>query len=270
MAVHPYGKHALAAAFPGNGLLTATPGDRSRRSGVQASPKQSVPVGGSRSVAAPQSQLVLGTGIGQRRPFPWRDDLSRLETAVLLELVGGPARGSERPLRELELAELARAGVGELVAERGLGQPGARRLAAAFELGRRLREQRRSPRPSVRSPARVQRLLEDEVRGCEQECFYVLLLDGKHALRRIELVSLGTLTTSLVHPREVFRPAVRAASAAVVCAHNHPSGDPEPSAEDVEVTRRLLESGRLLGVPLLDHVVLGDGRYVSLRERMGF
>jgi DNA repair protein RadC len=195
---------------------------------------------------------------------------SSLETRDLLELLGGPPRHPLRIAADGDLIELARAEVGELVAERGLGRAGARRLAAAFELARRLHGSQRAHRPSVRSPSRVLRLLEDEVRGAEQERFFVLLLDGKHALRRVELVSLGTLTTSLVHPREVFRPAVRAAAAAVVCAHNHPSGDPEPSAEDVEVTRRLLDAGKLLGIPVLDHVVLGDGRYVSLRERMGF
>jgi DNA repair protein RadC len=81
---------------------------------------------------------------------------------------------------------------------------------------------------------------------------------------------VGTLTTSLVHPREVFRSAVREAAAALIAVHNHPSGDPEPSAEDLEVTRRLIEAGRLLGIPLLDHVVVGDGAWVSLRERMPF
>jgi len=195
---------------------------------------------------------------------------SSLQTRDLLELLAGSPREPLGFAADGDLVELARAEVGELVAERGLGRTGARRLAAAFELARRLHGVRRAQRPSVRSPSRVLRLLEDEVRGAEQERFFVLLLDGKHALRRIELVSLGTLTTSLVHPREVFRPAVRAAAAAVVCAHNHPSGDPEPSAEDVEVTRRLLDAGKLLGIPVLDHVVLGDGRFVSLRERMGF
>jgi DNA repair protein RadC len=209
---------------------------------------------------------------GRRAPSGPRDpdDLAGLGTEQLLELLGGRPRGTRRPPGPLDLVDLSRTGVAELVAERGLPRSGARRLAAAFELGRRLSAHRRPSRPSVRSPARVLRLLGDEVRGCEQERFFVLLLDGKHALRRVELVSVGTLTSSLVHPREVFRPAVRAACAAVVCAHNHPSGDPEPSAEDVEVTRRLLEAGRLLGIPLLDHVVLGEGRYVSLRERMGF
>lgn len=165
---------------------------------------------------------------------------------------------------------LERAAPQELAHLLGLSRAKARRLAAALALGRELRGLGRPARPAVRSPRAVLRLFEDELRGLEREHFWVLLLDGKHGLRRAELVSVGTLTTSLVHPREVFRPALREAAAAVVCAHNHPSGDPEPSAEDLEVTRRLLDAGRLLGVPLLDHVVLGDGRALSLRERMGF
>ncbi|MCA9573523.1 MAG: JAB domain-containing protein, partial [Myxococcales bacterium] len=84
------------------------------------------------------------------------------------------------------------------------------------------------------------------------------------------LVSVGTLTTSLVHPREVFGPALSDAAAALIVVHNHPSGDPSPSQEDVEITKRLIEVGRLLGVPLLDHVVVGEGRFVSLRERLDF
>ncbi len=98
----------------------------------------------------------------------------------------------------------------------------------------------------------------------------MLLLDGKHRLRRREQVSQGTLTSSLVHPREVFGPAIREGAAALIVVHNHPSGDPEPSAEDLAVTRRLVEVGRILGVPLLDHVVIADAGYVSIRDRINF
>ena len=104
------------------------------------------------------------------------------------------------------------------------------------------------------------------------EEFWLLTLDGKHRVIGACMVSRGTLTASLVHPREVFGPALRLGAAAIIVAHNHPSGDPEPSAEDLAVTRRMVDAGKLLGVPLLDHLVLaggGDG-YVSLRERMEF
>lgn len=175
-----------------------------------------------------------------------------------------------RPLPSLErdLGTWSRASAGVLQSEAGLPGSLALRLAAAFALGRRVERSRRRPRPTLRSAEAVYRHLAPSVRGLEREHFQVLLLDGKHRLVSVHAVSQGTLTSSLVHPREVFRPAIREAAAAIVVAHNHPSGDPEPSAEDLEVTRRLAETGRLLGIPLLDHVVLGDGSWTSLRERM--
>ena len=182
----------------------------------------------------------------------------------LLELLGGSVRRESA-----DLAGLAHLSAAELESEHGFSQRGAQRLEAAFELGRRA-SRPRSERAGVTSPRAVFELLEPELAGLDQEAFVVLLLDGKHRLRRHQLISLGTLTTSLVHPREVFRTAIESAAAAIVVAHNHPSGDPEPSAEDLAVTRRLIRSGRLLGVPLLDHVVLGDRRWVSLRERISF
>jgi DNA repair protein RadC len=197
----------------------------------------------------------------------------RLDAWELLTLVLGSRRSGEQALRLLErsdLVELSRSSPRELERSLELSAGEAARVAAAFALGRRVSGHVRPPRGPLRSAVLVHRLLEAELRGLERETFHVLLLDGKHALRRREAISVGTLTTSLVHPREVFRLAVRESAAAVICAHNHPSGDPEPSAEDVEVTRRLIQAGTLLGVPLLDHVVIGEGRFVSLRERMGF
>jgi DNA repair protein RadC len=109
-------------------------------------------------------------------------------------------------------------------------------------------------------------LLEHET----SERFVALLLNGKHRVQGFAEVSRGTLTSSLVHPREVFSPAIRELAAAVIVAHNHPSGDPEPSLEDIEVTKRLHEAGKILGVPLLDHIIVGEaGSFTSLRERVG-
>jgi DNA repair protein RadC len=144
------------------------------------------------------------------------------------------------------------------------------RLEAAFELGRRVEEARWSPGEPVRSPGGVERLMAPRLRGLERETFHALLLDGRHRLLEAVQVSEGTLTTSLVHPREVFLPALRHPAAALIVVHNHPSGDPEPSSEDLAVTRRLADCGRLLGIPLIDHVVLGEGRSVSIRGRIEF
>ena len=121
---------------------------------------------------------------------------------------------------------------------------------------------------SARSPREVERLLRPIIGNQCVEVFVTLLLNGKHRVAGFAETSRGTLTSSLVHPREVFGPAVRMGAAAVIVAHNHPSGDPAPSTEDIEVSRRLKEAGALLGIPLLDHVILGaDDTYVSLRER---
>jgi len=193
---------------------------------------------------------------------------------VLARVLGGPRRAGAAQARDLldraDLIELSRLAPNELQARFALGGPAAARVAAAFALGREVERSRRPQRASMRSPRRVFDAVAPDLRGLERERFLVLLLDGKHRLKRKETVSEGTLTTSLVHPREVFRPAVRESAAAVVVVHNHPSGDPEPSLEDLEVTRRLIDAGRLLGVPLLDHVIVGDGRFESLRERLDF
>lgn len=121
------------------------------------------------------------------------------------------------------------------------------------------------------APSRVAVLLRPLLRDRAQEVFVSLLLDGRHRLFGYAEVSCGTITSTVVHPREVYGPAVRQGAAALICAHNHPSGDPEPSQEDLEITRRLIESGRILGIPVLDHLVIGGGdRFVSLRGRLDF
>ncbi len=211
-------------------------------------------------------------GLRRRAALEGPDLLAVAELVALC--LGGPeeaaAREAARLCARFELAELSRAtphhlrGAGEIPLAQSI------RLAAAFALGRKVAAAGRRPRTSLRSPARVHELMASELRGLAQETFHVLLLDGKHRLRRRERVSAGTLTSSLVHPREVFGPAIRENAAALIVVHNHPSGDPEPSAEDLAVTRRLLQAGRILGVPLLDHVVVGDEGYVSIRDRIRF
>ncbi len=185
----------------------------------------------------------------------------------LVELVCG-ARIDERTLREIGLARLSRWTRAHMETTQLVDAIGATRLSAAFELGRRVELGRRPERPALGSPRRVWELVVPLLRGQERETFLALLLDGKHRVQRCARVSEGTLNFALVHPREVFGPALREGAGAVIVVHNHPSGDPEPSAEDLEVTRRLLEAGRVLGVPLVDHVVVSDESWVSLRERL--
>ena len=162
---------------------------------------------------------------------------------------------------------LSRTVVAELSRVKGVGLAKGAQILAALELGRRMSERSFVPEESIRSGESVYRLLGPRLREERKESFWALLLDTRHRLRRMEKISEGTLTMTPVHPREAFSPAVRESASAVIFVHNHPSGDPEPSPEDWSLTTRLVECGTLLGIRVLDHIVIGDHAYVSLRER---
>jgi DNA repair protein RadC len=164
------------------------------------------------------------------------------------------------------LRRLASAPVGDLERVPGVGPAVAARLAAALELGRRMAREGPLERSRIRGPRDVFDRCAPALRDVLQEEFRVLLLNTQHAVVRDVLVTRGTLDTSVVHPREVFRLAVAEGAAGVILVHNHPSGDPTPSLEDREVTRQLVDAGRVLGIGVLDHVVIGDARYVSFVE----
>ncbi len=155
--------------------------------------------------------------------------------------------------------------VHELMQVNGIGEAKACIILAAVELGRRIGQVRNPGRPVVSSPADVARLLRGRIANLDRENFVVVLLNTKNEVIETSTVSVGTLSASLVHPREVFKPAVRASAASVILAHNHPSGKVEPSKEDREVTRRLGEAAAILGIEVLDHIIVGDG-YFSLKE----
>jgi DNA repair protein RadC len=155
--------------------------------------------------------------------------------------------------------------VHELVRVKGIGEAKACIIMAAMELGRRIGQVRNPGRPMISSPADVDRLLRGRIANLDRENFVVVLLNTKNEVIESSLVSVGTLSAALVHPREVFKPAIRASAASVILAHNHPSGKVEPSREDREVTGRLVESAEILGIEVLDHVILGDGFY-SMKE----
>lgn len=155
--------------------------------------------------------------------------------------------------------------VHELVRVKGIGEAKACIIMAAMELGRRIGQVRNPGRPMISSPADVDRLLRGRIANLDRENFVVVLLNTKNEVIESPLVSVGTLSAALVHPREVFKPAIRASAASVILAHNHPSGKVEPSREDWEVTGRLVESAEILGIEVLDHVILGDGFY-SMKE----
>jgi len=155
----------------------------------------------------------------------------------------------------------------ELAELPGVGEARAARLLACAEIGRRVLGEPLRRGRCYRSSRDVFRHYGPRLRDLRVEQFLVILLDGKHRVLREVLVSQGTLTSSPVHPREVFGPAMRHSAAAVVLLHNHPSGDPTPSADDLEVTRRLREVGDLVGIQVLDHVIVGDGSFASLADR---
>ena len=198
------------------------------------------------------------------------ESLEDAELLALLLRTGARGHPAEALARELlgraGLHGLARAIPAELERQPGVGPAKAATLLAALEIGRRLAQRRLGTGDAIRGPQDVFRHFHPRLRDAPHEQLHLLLLDGRHRLLREVMASRGTLTASLVHPREVFRPALREGAAALVVVHNHPSGDPAPSPEDREVTRRLVQAGALLGVPLLDHVVVAERGWVSLRE----
>lgn len=202
--------------------------------------------------------------------------LSTVELLAIILRMGGRGesviRMAERLLAQFGgLAGLAQASHDELCAVHGVGEAKATQIKAALELGRRLLATAPYERPQVRSPADVANLVMLEMGLLEQEHLRVVLLDTKNYVQRIVNVYAGSLNTAVVRVGEIFREAIRSNCAAIIVVHNHPSGDPTPSPEDVRVTEQLVEAGRLLDIEVLDHLVIGRNRYVSLKERgLGF
>jgi DNA repair protein RadC len=155
----------------------------------------------------------------------------------------------------------------ELMRVKGIGEAKAVQLLAAFELGRRAQAMHGDEHLIIHSPEDVARFMVPRLRDRKSESFWVLLLDSKNGLTHEEELTTGTLNASLVHPREVFKVAIDRRAASVIVVHNHPSGNSEPSAEDLSVTRQLAESGKLIGIPLHDHVIVAGDRYTSFAER---
>jgi DNA repair protein RadC len=200
------------------------------------------------------------------------EGLSSPELLALLLQTGTPAaRVSELAGRLLasfgSLEALSRAHPGELVRANGIGPAKACAVLAAFELGRRVRNGPPVRRPSIRTPADVAALIGGHMRHLDREHFRAILLNTRHEALDVVTVAVGGLDSAPIHPREVFKEAIRRSAAAVILAHNHPSGNPEPSGDDLRITTRLAEAGRVVGIEVLDHLIIGDGHFVSLRER---
>ena len=154
----------------------------------------------------------------------------------------------------------------ELQEIKGIGLAKAVRVKAALELGKRLAQAIHSASQSINSPEDAAGLVMEEMRYHNKEYFKVLLLNTKNQVITLENISIGSLNASIVHPREIFNAALRKSAASIILLHNHPSGDPTPNREDKQVTERLVEAGKLLGINVLDHIVIGDGRFFSFKQ----
>lgn len=168
--------------------------------------------------------------------------------------------------RYQSLSELQGLTTAELMEQKGVGAAKATTVAAAIEFGKRVCNSVSEYRPIITGSVDAARLLQGHLRGLDREHFLVLLLNPKHAVLGLETVSIGTLNCSLVHPREVFKQAIKRSASAIVLAHNHPSGICEPSKEDLQVTKRLKDAGDLVGIEVIDHLIIGEDRYYSFCE----
>ncbi|WP_377888309.1 DNA repair protein RadC [Alkalihalobacillus sp. R86527] len=175
---------------------------------------------------------------------------------------------SHRIIQHFEgLRLLKDASVEELTSLNGVGPAKAVQLIAAIELGRRVSRLQQEERYTVRSPEDGANYVMEDMRFLSQEHFVCLYLNTKNQVLHRQTVFVGSLNASIVHPREVFREAFRRSAASLICFHNHPSGDPTPSREDIEVTKRLTECGKMIGIDVLDHIIIGDQKFISLKEK---
>lgn len=165
------------------------------------------------------------------------------------------------------LSKLSEATISELCEVKGVGPAKAIQLKAAFALGMRASKQAISPKYRIEHPVHAYQLVRDEIERETREFFIVIMQDIKGYVIAHEVISIGNLANTLVHPREVFYPAIRNKAYSIIAVHNHPSGDPTPSPQDYELTKELVEAGKLIGIPLYDHLIVGLQTYISLRQK---
>lgn len=155
----------------------------------------------------------------------------------------------------------------ELMAVKGIGKCKGAQILAAIEIGKRLSYGKALLKVKITDPSTIANLYMDEMRYLQKEYFKIALLDTKNQIILTEEISVGTLNASIVHPRDVFKVAIKRNANAIILIHNHPSGDPIPSNEDINITNRLIDVGKLVGIKVLDHIIIGDNRYISLKEK---
>lgn len=196
------------------------------------------------------------------------------------ELIAILIRTGSREHSALELAKiilsqnengirfLANCTIEELSQIKGIGQSKACQILAAVELGNRISKSFLEEKKCIKSPKDVVDIFINDMRFLDKEYFKVIFLNTKNEVITYETISIGSLNSSIVHPREVFNRAIRKSSASLILLHNHPSGNPKPSKEDINITKRLIEAGKIIGIEVLDHIIIGDGTYFSLKENM--
>lgn len=184
---------------------------------------------------------------------------SRNETSINLgeKILALDARGLSY-LRDCSLEELTQIN--------GIGNSKAAQVLAAIEIGKRLSYEEGLSKMNINSPRSIANIFMDDMRYLQKEYFKVVLLDTKNQIISTEVISVGTLNASIVHPRDVFKVGIKKNANSMILLHNHPSGDPYPSKEDINVTDRLVEVGKIIGIKILDHIIIGDNRYISFKE----
>jgi len=193
--------------------------------------------------------IVLNTGIRKKNYY---EDVLELSRRVLKEY------GSKTIVNQKNVEKLMK--------ELEIPQVKACQIVACFELGRRFFKKDKEE-IFIRQSKDAYNYLKDEMPNLKKEQFRGLYLNSRNKLIHDEVISLGTLTTNLVHPREVFKPAIQYSAAAIILVHNHPSGDPEPSEDDIKITRQLLEASKLINIEILDHIIIGENKYISLKDK---
>lgn len=200
------------------------------------------------------------------------DSLSNQELLAILLRTGTKEESvlmlANRILVQFEkLHALKHATVEEMIGIKGVGEAKAIQILAAIELGKRLAQKEMDSKYTIRSPEDAAHFLMPEMTSLQQENFVALFLNVKNQIVHKQTIFVGSLNASIVHPREIFREAIRRSAASILVAHNHPSGNPTPSPEDIDVTKRLIEAGLIVGIELIDHIIIGDHQFISLKEK---
>lgn len=174
---------------------------------------------------------------------------------------------SNKLFSKYNVKSLSRLSIGTLKKELGIGDAKACQVVACFELGRRLARFKADKKPLIKDARSVAKIFIPEMSSLKKEHFKGIYLDSRKRIIREETIFIGSLNESVIHPREIFEIALNENAAALILLHNHPSGDPKPSSEDIEITKELVKAGDILGIPVLDHIIIGNQKYTSLREK---